>query len=333
MLENRGVEWILTAWPSLLCLSWTVTQPNLMPGIKNLKQEKKSQSLCYRSKMVFGDATSRMLPHVSLSKYVVHLCDILPFSSSSTRQDRDFGCQRSNREKLLSRKYHVFIDFICDDGNAVFFTNLQQLSNVRFREDWTTRIGRIVVNYGNRVCVNLWLQVIQINFPLRVWKEVVRTILNAISSTEGLVQRKSWPWNQDVLSRRAKESDTQVQGMRGSTCQEDILRNKRVSLLEESAWDCDVMFDLRVPAFFVNFEVLMRRCRRQMNDIIRHSRSECKQINTKPSFSKQRQSLQANQVFCVSSQDMMHYVCETHFGINLSCRNWDISSHGFSSRL
>lgn len=127
----------------------------------------------------------------------------LPFGCSSTGENRNFCRERCNRKELLSWKYHVFVDFVSNDRNAVFFTNLQQPSNMVLREDRSTRIGRIVVNDGNSIAVNLWLQVIQINLPRRVRKKVVGSILGAISSTESLVKREPRPRNEDVLSRRS----------------------------------------------------------------------------------------------------------------------------------
>ena len=106
-----------------------------------------------------------------------------PLSGSSAGQDGYLSRERSDWIESLTRKDHVFINFICNDWNAMSLADLKDISNVVLGVDRPTRIWRIIVNDCHGITIDLGFQVLQINLPVRIRKQVIGLALNTISST------------------------------------------------------------------------------------------------------------------------------------------------------
>lgn len=103
-------------------------------------------------------------------------------------------------KSLSMHTYHVFIDFICNNRQTMFLSNLQYLFHVLDRIHGTARIRRTIKNDGCRVLIDGGLQRLQINFEIPFRNQIVEFGANSVTMCQRLIQQKTWTRYQNVLS-------------------------------------------------------------------------------------------------------------------------------------
>ena len=157
--------------------------------------------------------------------------DEIPLCQTSTTEDWNILAQLCNRNISFttSLKYEVLINFICNYGQTILFSNFQDGLQVFFIKDRSARIGWVVDKDCNSVCINDRFHMFKINLPFLFRNQVVLLGIDSKAICQSRVQWKSRSWHQDILSGISDGRNAKVQRAGTTRAKNDILGSQIVS--------------------------------------------------------------------------------------------------------
>lgn len=90
-------------------------------------------------------------------------------------------------------------------------------------EDGSSRVGWVVDDDGLGPLIDQRLHVLQIDHRASLHVQTISSVLDAVRSAEGHIQREARGGDQDVITGISDGLDGQLEGVRGTRCEDDVV--------------------------------------------------------------------------------------------------------------